>query len=184
MQFLMDLWLPILVGGVAVFILSSLVWTVMPHHKKEWGPFPNESAVRDAIRASNLGPGLYHFPHAADMKEMGSPEMLAKMQQGPIGFVTLMPNGQMAMGPMMVKSLVSNILVAAGVAYVAAQALAPDAEYLAVFRIVGTVTFMSYCFASIPDSIWFGRPWKSWILQAVDALAYGLVMGGVFGWLW
>jgi hypothetical protein len=43
---------------------------------------------------------------------------------------------------------------------------------------------MSYCFASIPDSIWFGRPWKSWILQAVDALAYGLVMGGVFGWLW
>ncbi len=184
MQFLMDLWLPILVGGVAVFIISSLVWTVMPHHRKEWGAFPNESAVRDAIRASNLPPGLYHFPHAADMKEMGTPEMVAKMQQGPIGIVTLMPNGQMAMGPMMIKSLLSNIIVAAGVAYVASHALMPDAEYLAVFRIVGTVTFMSYCFATIPDSIWFGRPWKSWFLQAADALAYGLVMGGVFGWLW
>jgi hypothetical protein len=53
-----------------------------------------------------------------------------------------------------------------------------------VFRIVGTLGFMSYSFASIPDSIWFGRPWVSFYKQCFDALAYGCLMGGVFGWLW
>jgi hypothetical protein len=60
----------------------------------------------------------------------------------------------------------------------------PGADYLAVFRVVGTVSFMAYSFANISDSIWFGRPWKSWFLQAGDGLLYGLVTAGVFGWLW
>lgn len=32
--------------------------------------------------------------------------------------------------------------------------------------------------------IWFGKPWKSYALHATDALVYGLLMGGMFGWLW
>jgi hypothetical protein len=35
MGFVFDLWMPIVLSGIAVFIVSALAWTVFPHHKKE-----------------------------------------------------------------------------------------------------------------------------------------------------
>jgi len=89
------------------------------------------------------------------------------------------------MGPMMAKSLAYNVVVTMLVAYVAWHALqggAPD--YLSVFRIVGTTAMMSYILAMVPESIWFGRPWRTLGMQALDGIAYGLVTAGIFGWLW
>ena len=54
---------------------------------------------------------------------------------------------------------------------------------LAVFRIAGTVAFIANAIAIIPESVWFGRPWSMTFKNIVDALAYGLLTGGVFGWL-
>lgn len=184
MQFLIALWLPIVVGGLTVFVMSALVWTVFPHHKREWAKFANEDAVADAIRAGSPAPRLYHLPHVTDMKEMGTPEGITRMNRGPVAYITVAPNGVPAMGPMMAKSALSSILIAAFLAYVGWHAVPAGAEYLQVFRIVATVAFMTYAFGSMADSIWFARPWSSWILQAFDALLYGLVLGGVFGWLW
>jgi hypothetical protein len=59
----------------------------------------------------------------------------------------------------------------------------PNASYLAVFRIAGTVTWVAYGVAYIQDSIWFGRPWSITMKSLMDALIYGLLVGGVFGWL-
>ncbi|HVG86976.1 MAG TPA: hypothetical protein VM820_20810 [Vicinamibacterales bacterium] len=184
MQFIMELWIPILVGGLAVFVMSALVWTVLPHHRKEWRKLPNEEQVADAIRAGNVTPGLYHLPHMNDMKEMGSPEGIAKMNRGPLVYMTVAPTGMPTMGPMMAKSAIASIIIATFVAYVAWHSLPAGSEYLQVFRIVSAVGFMTYCLGSIPESIWFARPWSSFFLQAFDALLYGLVLGGVFGWLW
>lgn len=184
MQFLVDLWIPIVLSGIALFVISAVFWTVSPHHRTEYGSFVNEDAVRDVVRAANLEPGLYHFPHAADMKAMGSPEMAAKLNKGPNAFVTILPNGVTPMGPQMVKSFLSFVLVAVFVAYIAYHSIAPGAEYLAVFRLVGTVGFMTFALGSMQEPIWFGKPWKSWMLQAMDALVYGLVMAGIFGWQW
>lgn len=183
MEFAMELWKPILVGGLGMFVMSALVWTVMPHHRKEWQPLPNEDAVADAIRAGNLRPGLYHIPHMADMKAMGTPEGIGKMNRGPLLYMTVAPNGVPAMGPMMLKSALSSILIAVFVAYVAWHAIPAGSEYLQVFRIVGTVTFMTFSLGSMADSIWFARPWGSWGRQVFDAMLYAGVMGGVFGWL-
>jgi hypothetical protein len=183
MQFLTELWIPILVGGLAVFVMSALVWTVMPHHRTEWQGLANEDAVADAIRAGAPTPGLYHVPHSADPKAMGTPEFVARMNRGPIAYLTVAPNGAPAMGPMMAKSAITNIVVAVFVAYVAWHAVPAGSDYLQVFRIVGTVTFMTYAFGSMADSIWFGRPWSSWFRQAFDSLLYAGVMAGVFGWL-
>lgn len=184
MQFAMELWMPIVLGGLAVFILSALAWTVMPHHKTEWQRLTNEDAVTDALRAGGISPGLYSFPFAADTKEMNTPEFVAKMNRGPVGFLTVAPSGVFKMGPMMAKSLVYNLVVALFVAYVVSHTVAADAEYLTVYRVAGTVTFMAYAFGTVSDSIWFGKPWKSYGLCVVDALVYGLVTGGIFGWLW
>ena len=185
MEFLSTLWLPILVSAIVVFILSALAWTVLPHHKKEWQPLPNEDAVLNAMAGSPPAPGQYALPYYADPKERDNPALKAKLQRGPVGFLTVVPNGAPGMGPMMGKAFVFNLIVSFLVAYVAWHALAGrEITYLAVFRIVGAVASMSYVLATVPESIWFGRPWRSMALGAVDGLVYGLFTAGVFGWLW
>jgi hypothetical protein len=184
MEFIGALWLPILVAGVVAFVLSALVWTVLPHHKGEWQGLAGEDRLLAALRENPPRPGLYTFPFHADPRQRDDPALKAKIAQGPVGYLTIVPNGAPAMGPMMVRSLLFNLVVSLLVAYVAWHALGAGAPYLAVFRIVGTVAAMSYILGTVPESIWFGRPWNSFLLQAVDGLLYGLFTAGVFGWLW
>jgi len=184
MEFVMELWKPIVLSGVAVFILSAMAWTVLPHHRKEYGPMANEDGVADAMRAGGIAPGRYSLPHAGDAKAMGTPEMKAKMERGPIAFITVMKGGNRGMGPMMVQSVIANIIIATFVAYIASTALPAGAAYMTVFCLVATATFMAYGLGTIPDSIWFGKPWRSYALNAADSLVYALVTGGIFGWLW
>jgi hypothetical protein len=68
-------------------------------------------------------------------------------------------------------------------AYIVSRTLAPGADYLAVFRISGTVAFIAYGMAYIQESVWFGRKWLSTAMTFLDALIYGLLTGGIFGWL-
>ncbi len=183
MQFLLDLWLPIIVTGVGVFLMSALNWTVLPTHQKEFAAFTDEDGVSDALRANAPAPGRYVSPNLLGGAG-NTPEGKAKMERGPIAYVTVAPPGLPNMGAMMGQSFLSATVIAAFVAYVAANTLAPDADYLSVFRITGTVTFMAYALGSTSESIWFARPWKSWLLNAFDSLLYAGITGGIFGWLW
>ena len=184
MEFLTELWLPIVVSAVAAFMLSALFWTAMPHHKKDWKTLPNEEAVHAALRVSPPAPGQYVIPFVFDPKLRDDPVRKEKVARGPNGFLTVIPSGTPAMGPMMTKSLIYNLIVSGLVAYVAWHALGTGAEYLDVFRIVGATSMMSFILASVPESIWFGRPWRAFRMQALDGVVYGLVTAGIFGWLW
>jgi hypothetical protein len=183
MQFLMELWLPILVSGVAVFILSALAWMLLPHHRSDWKKIPNEDAVSAAIRAGNVPPGLYSLPWA-EQSQMNSPEMQAKFKAGPRAFITVAGPWDGKMGGTMMKSLLGNIVVSIFAAYVAYHAMGGMPDSASIFRVVSTVGFMAYAFGTLPDSVWFSKPWGSWAKNAADSLAYGLAMGGVFCWLW
>lgn len=185
MAFVGELWLPIILSGAFVFIVSALVWTVLPHHKTEWKGLAEEAGVLDALRKSAPAPGLYMFPYCHDPAERQSDAMKQKIREGPSGFVTVV-NGatQMNMGGMMVKSFLFNVVVAFFVAYLASHTLERGDAYLTVFRVTGTASIMAYVFASVPESIWFGRPWRSLFLQAADGVFYGLLTAGTFGWLW
>ena len=80
------LWLPILLSAVLVFVASTLIHMVLKYHASDYRALPNEDAVRAAFRGSNNpGPGQYVIPHISDMKQMGSPEHLAKCTEGPVG---------------------------------------------------------------------------------------------------
>ena len=184
MEFLAQLWMPILVSGVVVFILSAIVWTAMPHHKTEWQGLSAEDDVLSALGRASPSPGQYAFPFFRDPKERENPMVKGKLERGPVGYLTVVPNGTPAMGPMMLQSVVYNVVVAFLTAYVSWHALGAGADYLAVFRIVGAVSFLAYTMAAVPESIWFGRPWRSFALQVVDGLLYALFSAGVFGWLW
>ena len=70
------------------------------------------------------------------------------------------------------------------VAYVACLTLNAGADYMAVFRLTATVAWLAYGTATVPEAIWFGRPWSSIFKGFGDALIFALLTGGAFGWLW
>ena len=174
----------ILLSAIIVWIASAIIWMVLPHHKKDYQGLSDEDAARAALRPQNLVPGQYNIPHCMSMADMKKPEMQKRFDEGPVGFITILPNGIPAMGKNMALTFVFYLVISAIVAYVASRTLAPGSDYLAVFRVVGTVTWLAYGTAVIQDAIWFGRPWSSVVKSVFDALVYALLTAGVFGWLW
>jgi hypothetical protein len=83
-----------------------------------------------------------------------------------------------------VKWFIFCLVISLFVAYVAGRTLGPGTEYLAVFRIVGTVAFLGYSGSQATDSIWKGQSWGTTIKHIFDGLVYGLLTAGMFGWLW
>jgi hypothetical protein len=172
------------VSAVFVFIASSIIHMVLPIHKSDYRKLPNEEKLLEAMRSETLPTGLYHFPHAASMKECGSPEMVEKFKKGPVGLLTVMPSGAPAMGGFLAKWFVYCLLVGLFTAYLAGRTLAPGTHYLAVFRVAGTAAFMGYGLGHFVNSVWGGQPWSNTIKHIIDGLLYGLLTAGTFGWLW
>jgi hypothetical protein len=183
MDYLMELWPPILLSAVFVFVASSVLHMVLPIHKGDYKKLAGEDALTSALRGQ-VAPGDYMFPWSGSMKEMSSPEMLAKYEQGPVGVMTILPNGPPAMGKSLVQWFLYSVLVSVFVGYVGTLGLSRGAEYLRVFQITGTAAILAYSVAYIPDSIWKGRCWASTAKFMFDGVVYGLVTAGTFGWLW
>ena len=183
MDFLVDLWLPIVLSAVTVFVASALAWTVSPHHKADYKGLSDEASFLDAVRAG-IGAGQYMFPWC-DMKDMKDPDRKAKWEKGPHGVLIVWP-GKPNMGKNMTFTVIFFLVASALVAYIASVALAgnPSPTYLEVFRISGTAAIMAYCLGLIPNAIWFGRSARSVVLDIVDGVVYGLLTAGFFGWLW
>jgi len=181
---LADLWLPILVSGVFVFIVSSVLHMVIPIHKADYKGMPGEADVMTAMRGQGVQPGSYVFPCAGSMKEMGTPEHMEKLKQGPVGYLTVIPNGPMPMGKYLGFWFVYSILIGVFVGYIGAFSLAAGAEYMEVFRVTGTIAILGYATANLVDSIWKGVAWSITAKFVFDGIVYGLVTAGTFGWLW
>ena len=178
-----SLWLPILLSAVAVFVGSSVVWMLLPYHDADFGGLPDEEAVRDALASPDLTPGQYHVPYAPDREAYGSEEIQRKFEEGPVAVITVM-DGPPDMGRQFAGWFLYSLGVGVLTAYVAGRTLPAGAEYLDVFQITGTVAWASYGLAYVGDAIWFGRPWGFSLKMVFDALLYGLLTAGVFGWLW
>ncbi len=184
MEFLSALWLPILLSAVFVFVVSSVLHMAFRYHKAEYQEIPGEDNVLQAMRAGGFSPGEYIFPHAEGHREMNEPEMIAKFESGPVGFMTIMPSGRWKMAPSLVQWFLFSLLVSVFVAYVTNLAVGPGADYRRVFRVAGAVAVLAYAVTHVPDSIWKGKPWRNTLMHVVDGVVYGLVTAGVFGWLW
>jgi len=177
------LWLPIVLSAVIVFIASSVMHTVLTYHQSDYHQLPNEEGILAALRPANLKPTLYVFPYCTH-KQMKAPETMEKFRRGPVGFLTIRPNGPPAMGKFLVQWFVYCLLIGLFVAYITGRTLAPGTDYLAVFRVAGAVGFMAYGLGHLSNGIWKGQPWGATIKEAVDGLVYGLLTAGTFGWLW
>jgi hypothetical protein len=188
MHFLSQLWLPMVVASVACFIASALIWMVGKYHNGEWKEVPNVSGLRDLLRAAAVQPGGYMFPYMSDADRKDKTRAAAKMKEwaeGPSGVVYVMPAGTMNMGKMMGQQFVFFLLVNLCIGLLLNRAWVPTGEYQRhVAKMAFAIAFIAFEFASVPETIWFGRPLKSLILQGIDALIYAGVTGLVWALLW
>ena len=184
MMTVLSLWLPILIAAVLVFLASSVIHMVLGFHNKDVGAIPDERKVADALRPFAIPPGDYAMPHGADAKEMATPEFIQKTKEGPVAFLTVLPNEPMNMGKSLGMWFSYSLVVGGFAAYVAGMTLGIGAEYGEVFRVVAAVSFAGYSLAVLQASIWWGRSWGYTVRTMVDGVVYGLLTGGVFGWLW
>jgi hypothetical protein len=109
---------------------------------------------------------------------------MAKLSEGPVVIMTVMPNGQFSMGRNLTLWFVYSIVVGAFAAYAASRALAPGAPYMRVFEIVAACAFAGYALALWQMAIWYRRAMGTTIKSTVDGAIYALVTAGTFGWLW
>lgn len=184
MQFIAELWIPIVVSAVLIFIASSLVHMVFKWHNSEYHKLSNEDAVRAALRAGNPQPAQYAVPHCADMKDLATPEMQQKFVEGPIAWITVRPSGPPKMGGALGAWFVYLLFINLIAAYVAQRSLQEPATFNQVARVVGSISLLAYAGGSVQMGIWMGKPWSSVMKDILDAVIYAVIAGAVFGWLW
>ncbi|MDH3628637.1 MAG: hypothetical protein OEV00_08310 [Acidobacteriota bacterium] len=179
-----SLWLPILVSAVAVFIASSVIHMLIPWHRNDYSKLPGEDGIRAVMQQAKVPAGEYMVPHCDDMKAMGSDEMKKKYDEGPVGFLTIFPNGPWKMGKSMVQWVLFSLWVGIFAAYIGGHVVSAGGHYLEVFRIVGTVAFLGYAGSQPVNAIWKGQKISTTIKHSIDGLVYACLTAGVFGWLW
>ena len=181
---LTSLLLPILLAAVFVYAASSIIHMLTPLHKNDVRQLPREEGVTAALRPMALPPGDYVVPHVGTHANLKNPEFLDKMNKGPVIFMTVVPNGPPAMGRSLVQWFAYCVVVSIVAAYITGRALGPGTEYLEVFRFAGTTAFAAYALSLPQNSIWWRKNWGATLRSMFDGFVYGLLTGGVFGWLW
>ncbi|MBV9075776.1 MAG: hypothetical protein JOZ10_19300 [Acidobacteria bacterium] len=178
------LWLPIVLAAVIVFVGSSILHMVLRYHRSDYRQIQKEESVLISLRDAGVTRGVYMFPYVCGFEEHKKPEVQAKFRQGPVGILTVLPNGQMNMGLYLGRWFVYCLVVSFFVAYLTGRTLPPGTHYLQVFRVAGTAAFMTYGLAQIGNYIWGGQPGGNTTKHVLDGLIYGLLTAGTFGWLW
>ncbi len=176
--------LPIILTSIFIFIASAVIHTAMPWHKDDFSSVPDEDAARAAIGGLQIPPGDYLMPKPASAAEMQSAEYKAKRKQGPVMLFTMLPNGEIPMGPIFIRWMVYLIVVTAFVALLSGAVLAPGASSPVVWHTTGGIAFMAYGMAQPQSSIWYHRKWSTTVKGLFDAAIYGVITAVVFGWLW
>lgn len=181
---LIDLWMPILLGGVLAWVASALIHMLLKYHNGDYRPLANEDEVAASIARGSPSPGLHSIPYCSDMSRMSEPEMQAKFTQGPVAFVTVFPSGLPNMGKLVGQQVLFFLIGCVLIAWCATLALPPGADAARVFGFVAPVAFLAFGWGVVPYSIWYGHPWSTTAKYLLDALIYAIVVAGSFAWLW
>ena len=117
---------------------------VLKYHASDYKALPNEEAFRAAFKGVNAPPAQYIIPHISDMKQMGSPEHIAKLTEGPVAVLNLRPNGVVGMGKSLGQWFVFSLVVSAFVGDSSRRPCCRWAPtYMMVFHTVGLVAFLA-----------------------------------------
>lgn len=181
---LAQLWLPIVVATVGVFVASSLIHMVLKWHNSDYRKLANEDEVRAALRKSATTPGQYVIPHCTSMKEAQGPEMQKKFTEGPVAFLLVRANGAPNMGASLGQWFGLNAVIAVLIACMGAHALPMGARFADVACLAGSAALLAHGAGAVTGAIWMGRSWRSAGIDLLDAVIYAAVTAVSFGFLW
>jgi hypothetical protein len=184
MTSLPSLWLAILLSAVAVFLVSSVVHMLLPHHRGDFRQVPGEAELMTVMGRNNVTPGAYMFPWAGSMQAMRDPAWIEKRTKGPSGILTIMPAGMPGMAKNLVQWFIYSLVISFFAAYIASRAVPAGGRGAEVFRYTTTAAFMAYGLGMTHESVWFSRPWSTTVKYWFDALLYAGATGLVYMWLW
>ena len=175
-----ELWLPILLVGLATHIASTIAWTVLPHHKPEWNKLPAEDPLLDFLDQHQVKANQYLFPYAHDNKEMATPEYKEKMETRCRGMLVLWPTPP-NMGKAIGLTLAFFFVAAFVIGYLASRAIELGARFMDVFQIVFVAGLLCHCAGPFPGVFWFR---KYFAMEVLDGAVYALITALIFAALW
>ena len=178
-----QLWLPILVSAAAVWVASAIIWMAMPHHKNDYSRLPDETRFSAAVGPLGLPPGTYGFPFVSNHDETKTPEFKKQWTDGPRGHLSIWPE-KVSMARNMLVTFAVFLVVSGLIGYIGSLTLAPGAGFSKVLQVLGTAGVLSYCFAFIPNGVWFGQSARTMTMHVLDGVLYGLGTGAVFAAMW
>ena len=141
---LAQLWLPIVLGTVLAWIASMLIHILLKYHNSDYQRLSNEDEVMAAVAKGSPNLGVHTYPYCVDWEAMKDPAVQKKFEDGPVGMLTVFPNGMPNMGKLVPLQIAFFLVGCLLIAYCATLALEPGADYLVVFRFVATTGFLAF----------------------------------------
>jgi hypothetical protein len=185
MEFLLSLWLPILLSAAVVWVASAVVWMALPHHKKDFIGLlgGGEDEFMEYIRKSGIKPGNYAFPDCHKPGAMKSEKVQKAWNDGPVGHLSVWKT-PLTMADKMVATFIVYLVVSTLIAYLTHVAIPGPAEFARVFQVAATAGILAYCFSHIPNAIWWGSYKRTIVANVIDGLVFGAITGAIFAWRW
>lgn len=162
-----------ILGGLTVFIWSSLSWMALPWHNTTLKQFTDEAPVAVALRKYATAPGIYLLPGCtgnmqADMK---------KAEQGPFAFISVRPGAKPRnfMGQLG-QQLLTQIVGAFLLTWLVLQA--KGVSYKIRLRMVVASALLVGILGFLPDMIWWEFPLEYTLINCLD-LVIGWILAGL-----
>lgn len=182
-EFFSEMWLPIAISAAAVWMVSAIIWMALPHHKNDFKVLPDEGAFKQFMQGAGIPPGNYAFPHARTRADYKKEEFQNAFKLGPIGVLNVWKPGK-GMAGNMIATFVVYLVVSLLIGYVGWAALGPSMDHKRLFQVLGAAGVLAYCFAFLPNGIWFQVSRRALAMNVIDGVVYGLVTAAIFTWLW
>ncbi len=209
MELLLPLWLPILLSAGAVWFVSIIASTVLPHHKRDFIGLSGttdtpgslgtpgtpgtpgtsaEDAFMDYLRRSGIKPGNYLFPDCHAPGAMKSEKVQKAWEQGPVGHLSVWKT-PLTMGDKMIGTFLVYLVASVLIAYLTRLAVpsapgGPGTSFARVFQVAGTAGILAYSFSFVPNALWWGSYRRTIVANILDGVVYGLMTGAIFAWRW
>ena len=174
--------LPAFVAAAIVWLAGSVIHMLLPHHKADYVRTPDQNAVRTALKG--IQPGQYLIPAPAKLGDWSDETVVAEAKEGPVGILVVGPSGTPNMGRLLSLHFLYCLVISLLVGYVAYASIGPGADYLTTFQVTATVAVLAYAGSQFSSVIWYFYKPSYAFKYLFDGVIYGLLTGGVFGWLY
>jgi hypothetical protein len=171
-----------IIAGAALFFWGFISHVYTPLGAKGLSMHPHESMLLPAIQQTTTEPGLYAFPGVDPAKKQTreeEAEWRERYKSGPHGLLLVSPSGQDPMAP---SRLVTELGINMATGILLALLLGRLATGLGSFVGGGILAFLiGWTTISVPYWNWYGFPPLFTLIELVDQLVGGAVVGLVVG---